>query len=109
MKTVALLLFISFFLTECKKEEPDPGVNEAWFDATIADIEKSSMASQFYIVKADYEGTCVAYVNTCCPTCLIAIIPYRCDDGTKIENPDVTKLTNHQVIWKPKNFECNVE
>lgn len=106
MRTILLLLVISLILIECKKNDPGPVVNQEWFNATVADISKSSIGKMSYIVKADYEGTCVVYVNNCCPNCSTAIILYRCDDGTKVEDADLSKLTNQATIWQPGDSEC---
>jgi hypothetical protein len=110
MKALIAVLFLVTAPAACKKDDccDDPGVNQAWLDTTIADIEKSSIKQYFYIVRAEYEGTCVAYVNGCCPSCLMAILLYRCDDGTKIENVDVSKITNPVVIWRPENSSCDL-
>jgi hypothetical protein len=112
MRALILLLLVSFALVECKKDDdPDPleGINEVWLNATIADIEKSSTKEEQYIVKADYEGTCIVYWATCCANCNWAIIPYRCDTGAKIDNVDSTKITGHTVIWKPEGSTCNFQ
>ena len=109
MRAIVLLLLVSIILFECKKDsDPDPlaGINKTWLDATIADIEKSSIKNQSYIVRADYDGTCLVFVSNCCPNCLTALVFYRCDNGAKFDNVDVTRLKDQTTIWTPENFEC---
>lgn len=109
MRATVLLLLVSITLANCRKDsDPDPlaGIDKTWLDATIADIEKSSIKNQSYIVKADYDGTCLVFVSNCCPDCATALIFYRCDNGTRFDQVDTTRLKDQTTIWKPENFEC---
>ena len=94
-------------LASCKKDDccDRYGIDKGWLDATIADIEKSSNKEYMYIVRAEYEGMCVVSVGSCCPNCLMAVNLYKCD-GTKIENPDVTKIQKSVIVWQPDNSAC---
>ena len=104
-----LLLLVSATLFTCKNDDccSDPEIDEAWLNATVADIEKSSIKQYFYITRATYDGQCVVYVNNCCPMCSTALILYRCD-GTKLENVDYTKIKNEAIVWHPDDFVCQL-
>ncbi len=107
MRILFSVFLIAGTLAYCKKDDccDRYGIDKVWLDATIADIEKSSGKEYYYIVRAEYDGMCVAFVSSCCPNCLMATILYTCA-GTKLENPDVTKLKNTVVVWTPDNSAC---
>jgi len=101
------VLCVLVVLAGCRSEETikDEDVNQAWLDERIAEINKSDLKKYFYIVKAEYKGQCIMYVSNCCPMCSSIILPYQCD-GTKMEDVDLTKIENHEIIWKPDNYSC---
>lgn len=99
-----------FAMFSCKQTEDccdDADINKEWMKARIDEINNSELKQYFYIVKAEYEGECITYVNNCCPMCSTMIVPYRCD-GTKMEGVDLTRITNHTTAWKPDNFSCSL-
>lgn len=107
MKTSAALIFALFaMIVGCKDDDTARfTVDQAWMDATIADLEKSSGKEYFFIVRAEYEGNCVVFVNNCCPMCMTLITYYSCD-GVELTDVDTSKLKNQTTIWTPKDFEC---
>lgn len=111
MKASIAILLLSVTLITCKDEKDccTRPVDQAWLNKTIADLEQSneSLRKYFYIVEATYEGECVVFVNSCCPTCLTAFIVYRCN-GTELSNADTGKIKDPFVIWKPDDFACQL-
>jgi hypothetical protein len=103
-----LVLFVLIVLAGCKSEENiNHEINQAWLDQQIDQINKSDIKEYFYIVRAEYEGQCIVYVSNCCPMCSTTIVAYRCD-GVKLENIDLTKIENHEIVWKPDNYSCSL-
>jgi hypothetical protein len=103
------VLCVLIVLAGCKGEEniKDQGIDQAWLDKEIDEINKSDLKQYFYIVKAKYNGQCIVYVSNCCPMCLSTIVPFTCD-GTRVENVDLMKIDSHEIIWKPDNYSCSL-
>ena len=110
MRSIFVILLI-VGLAACRNEDccNDAGIDQEWLSQTIANLEKSDLKQYFFIERGVYEGKCVVYVNNCCPMCNTIIILYTCNGTQLTDRPDMTKLQDVELVWKPGNFSCQLQ
>ncbi|TMM56159.1 hypothetical protein FEE95_16165 [Maribacter algarum] len=122
-KTIIPLFYILFVLLSCSDNDdtimPACGVNNPiqeleWLRTEIErrKANPNEDMKYCYIIQAEFNGEDIFVYEDCNPFVDKAIPFFNCE-GTMINTQDnpigFDDIRNKVIIWKPKNFVCNID
>ena len=93
----------------------DPIKDLPWLQAEVQLREQnaSDISQYFYILQAEYNQETVFIYGNCCPMCSTITSVLNCKGEVLFylgqDNARDKKISNQKIIWKGKNFSCNIK
>lgn len=84
-----------------------------WLKTRVDDLKNngSDLSKFFYVQIAEYQEETVFIFNNCCPTCNTIIPVYKCQGdllGTLFTEIQPNEISNSKILYRPKDFSCNI-